>query len=474
MTQKTFAEAIFSAEQHSKQQPKFEALTGLNDESLKLVVEALSPYRVFGVKKFDFPKTYAQVDPATYQEFFTLLDALHERAFTGNAARSYITTSLSKFTENTAKALSRVLLKDLKCGASPVTFEKIYPNLVIPKFELMGAEKMAKDYKWKFPCIVESKYDGLRLIAIVKTNTSKAHQLVFGNQREVTYYSRSGKPSDYVVGLFDEELSNIADYLGYDIIVDGEALGDSFQETMNAKGSDNKEAKDKLKFMAFDIMPLCEWSAQSCSLPQIDRSILLEYTIEQVQAKKICKSEYKIVDTYDDAKTFYELMLHKGYEGLIIKYTDGKYQWNMGAQRGPEWTKWKPVMDVDLKIVGFFEGAKDTKNEGKLGAFLLEGQDENGNKISTNCGGIKVSDPRLSSLVESLAKKEGVDLKAKDSNGKPVTSKDQFFREYVYSHQAEFYGKMCLVEAQELTKAEGSTTYALRFPQFVCMRPDKD
>ena len=141
MKTKTFADAILEAEQHSKQAPKFAALAGMTGDDLKLVVEALNPYRVFNVKKFDWPQAFANADD-TYTRFFDLLNQLHDRTLSGNAARAAIPAVLGCFTERTAKVLARVLLKDLKCGATSSTFEKVYPGLSIPKFELMGAEKM--------------------------------------------------------------------------------------------------------------------------------------------------------------------------------------------------------------------------------------------------------------------------------------------------------------------------------------------
>ena len=495
MTTKTFADAILEAELHSKQAPKHAALSGMAGDDLKLVVEALNPYRVFNVKKFDWPQAFANTDD-TYARFFELLNYLHERTLSGNAAKAAITGVLGCYTERTAKVLSRVLLKDLRCGATASTFEKIYPLINIPSFELMGAEKMTPKYQWQFPCIGEAKYDGTRLIAIVKTDTAvakptKPQGLLFdddedvapASSRVVTYWSRGGRQVEQFAGIFDAELIKMADACGHDIIVDGEALASSFQETVKAKGSDNDAAKANLRFYSFDIMHLDHWEAQSCPVPQEQRSTFLDALIKKLQLTKIYKSKFKILHNMAEAKDFYEEVLKDGLnddgttnglgEGLIIKYLLGLYQWNMGGSRGPEWTKWKPIIDVDLKIVGFYEGDKGTKNEGKLGGLVLEGTDENGAPIKTNCGGFKVSHPKMKPLLAELAKKAGVQF---DDPKKPnyVKNKDQFLRQYIWDHQDEFLGKMAMLEAQEMCLAEGSTVYALRFPQFVTTRPDKD
>ena len=199
---KTLADAIFAAEQTGKKAEKFDALSGLGADDQKLIWECFNPYRVFNVRKYDWPQAFADSD-GSYNIFFELLDQLNDRTLTGNAARNAVTAVLGLYTENTAKALARVLNKDLDCGAGRDSFEKVYPNLNIPRFDLMLAAKieeknehrkkgdvvlteavLAKKYKLTFPLIAESKYDGNRLVAFVED----------GN---VSYNSRSGKESSH-------------------------------------------------------------------------------------------------------------------------------------------------------------------------------------------------------------------------------------------------------------------------------------
>lgn len=455
---KTFADAIFEAEKHSKTAPKHAALSGLSGHDLKLVHEALNPYRVFNIKKFEWPKHHAEADP-DYHPFFQLLDDLHDRKLTGNAAKQAVTHTLSLFTHGTAKALARVLDKDLKCGATSSTINKLYPDLV-PGFEVMLADKMPakhekKQYQWKFPCIVEAKYDGRRMVAFVEKD------------KPVVYRSRNGKPFDWVEGMFDEDLQKLRAEVGEDIIVDGEVLAvnadgkTSFSLTGNAVGADNKDAKAALRFFAFDWMTTLEWLTSDCSRHQASRSAGLEELILTTGVTKVIKSKYMIVGSVAEATAFYEEMLEEGYEGLIIKDPSAVYEWD----RGGAWTKWKPVYDVDLTIVGFYPGDVGTKNEDKLGGMNMVGRDENGNEIVTDVGGFKVNHPKFKAWIEALAAKAGVDLS--------TTNKDQFFRDYVWQHQDEFLGKTAMVEYQELSLAEGAKAYACRFGQFLMIRDDK-
>ena len=249
---KILATAIFAAEQTGKKVEKFEALSGLSVADQQLVWQCFNPYRVFNVRKYDWPKAFASDKIAgstydhSYEIFFKLLDQLNDRVLTGGAARNAVTAVLGLYTENTAKALARVLNKDLDCGAGRDTFEKIYPNLNIPRFDLMLAAKieeknehrkkgdvalteaiLAKKYKLTFPLIAEAKYDGNRLVSFIEDGV-------------VSYNSRSGKESGHLIGIFDAELALIEKGFGEPVVIDGEVLADSFQQTMHAKGSDRK------------------------------------------------------------------------------------------------------------------------------------------------------------------------------------------------------------------------------------------
>ena len=459
MTFNLFAKAIIKAEGESKKEPKFAALSGLSEDAQRAAMEALNPYRVFGVKKYPKPKSYSQVD-ADSSVFFKLLDNLHNRVLTGNAARDAVTETLSLYTEETAEILARILNKDLKCGATSTTFNKLYPNLV-PEFDVKLAVKIDSKYKWKFPCQGEYKMDGTRLISITENgNTS--------------YFSRSGKPSDFCNGLFDEELADFERFVGEPIVVDGEALARSFTETLNAKGSTNDEAKSFLRFYAFDYMTLREWKQQQTNDIQEVRSEKLANIISVRQYQKIIKSKQRKLHNMEEAFEFYNEALNDKFEGLIIKDLDSHYIWG----RDKSWAKWKPVLDFDLQIVGVYEGREGTKNVGKLGGFNLSGFDENKNKIETNCGSLQigVKDGPLDLYIQELAKLIGVDLATAsiDSEGNPSRmSNDEFFRTYVWEHQDEFIGRTVQIEAQEMSLAEGQDVYSLRFPVLKMFRDDK-
>lgn len=454
-----FATAIFTAEKISTRNEKFKALSGFGPVEKKLLWETFNTFRVFGVRAYAWPQAFANTDPS-YDQFFQLLDYLADRTLTGNAARLAVTGTLSQYTELTAKALARVLNKDLDCGANRDSFLKIYPDLSIPKFELMlagkieenavtlTAEILANKYGLVFPVIAEAKYDGNRLLAMVDLKT-----------RTVQYLSRSGKPSDHCAGLFDDELLKMADFAGESIVVDGEVLANSFQETMNAKGSGNSDAKAALRFFAFDYMVMTDWEANSCQWNQLQRSAQLRHSLENVGAVKVIKSKYKICNTIQELRDFYAEVLAEGQnadgtlnglgEGLIIKDPNGFYEWERSAVildrktkkviKSIFWVKWKPVIDLDLEIVGWEYGKG--RLAGTVGKVHLSGTDENGNFIEAKCGSGFNDKQRAELLALALAGK--------------------------------LNGKILCIEAQEICKAAGSDTFSARFPIAIRFRDDK-
>jgi DNA ligase-1 len=82
---------------------------------------------------------------------------------------------------------------------------------------------------------------------------------------------------------------------------------------------------------------------------------------------------------HDIMRRFAEASVKQGYEGIMIKNLDAPYL----CKRSDSWMKWKPTITVDLTIVGFEEGTG--RNEGRLGAIIYEGVDNERN-IRVNVG----------------------------------------------------------------------------------------
>lgn len=460
---KTLADAIFTAEKTTKKNEIAAAISGLTGQEKNILWHALNPFRVYNIRKYDWPQAFASNDPSYYDSFIPLLDKLDKRELTGNAARAAVTAVLGTFTERTAKALARVIDKDLKCGANRDSFEKIYPDLSIPKFELMLAGKITEaavatkhnptvltaeilrdKYGMTFPVQAEAKYDGRRAVCIVKDGS-------------VTYLSRSGLEQDFMKGVFDDELAQLEKTAGNPIVVDGEVLSDlGFQATSKAIGGDAD--RDALRFYAFDIMSLEDWNKQSCKYHQGTRSKYLSFLLDKNPGfVRVTRSAWKVCQNIAELISFHHECIAAGIEpdgtlngkgeGLIVKRLDGLYVWGRSecekdrkskvVTKGFEWLKWKPVLDLDLKIVGFEYGRG--RLSATVGKLLLEGYDENGTMVRARCG---------SGLNDKM-------------------------RAAMITDWPSFLGKTAMIECQEISLAQGSTVHSARFPIFCKIREDK-
>jgi DNA ligase 1 len=420
---KTFADAIEAAERIGTRDGKAKALTGIDHSQRRLVYEALNRHRRFHVQQWDGPKRFSDRD-VSIVVFYKLLDDLADRKITGDEARSAVVETLGRYTKRTAQYLSRVIVKDLDCGADEKTFRKIYPEMKLPNFSVMLAKKVDdKKFKWKFPCIAEVKYDGERVVAFVSLE-----------RKTVNYFSRSGRSKNFMCGgLFDRELIRMATEVGSSVMVDGELMGKSFQDTLQARKADS-DKRSALQFHAFDFLLADEWLSRRCKATQEQRSKILEGLVKRFGGDKIIKSLYRIIHSEKDAKKFFKEVVKDGYEGLIIKDPQACYEWDRSAS----WLKWKPVYSADLKIVKVKRGKMSGRFRNTCGSLRLRGEDENGNRIKTDCAGL-----------------------------------DDEMRDWFWKRRKRVIGMIVEVAYDGMTKAKGADTYALRFARFIRIRDDK-
>lgn len=409
------------------------ALDTLVPEAHQLVSEALNPYRVFGVRKFErLPKhEYSGADQPDIALIMRTLNKLASGELTGNAARTAWATTLAEYTWETAQYLERIIDKDLKAGFSVDTVNKVCAKKhgIIPTFEVMLADKCESQEDFEdnitFPCQGDFKYDGERTIAVYRQQVGRA-----------VYYSRSGKIADHIDGIFDEELRRLRDHLGYDFVLDGERFASNFTETMNAKKEGNEEAKKNLRLRAFFLMPLSDWQAKKTKITMKEARKFLEKNLELCMCEKIILSEGREVKDYQDMMAFCNeaIDVHK-QEGLILKDWDATYEWD----RTLAWCKVKRFYDVDCRVVGFYTGRPKSRLEHTLGGINVVGFLEDGARIETNVG---------SGFSDEL-------------------------RAEIWNNQESWLGRTVVIKYQEVTKSKGKEVASLRFPTFERDRNDK-
>jgi DNA ligase-1 len=226
--------------------------------------------------------------------------------------------------------------------------------------------------------MVEVKYDGMR-------------ELTETEPTALTYKTREGRLDPKFDGVFDENLRNLwevaCEHLNTDTIwVDGEVLvenddpKETFRGTMKARKSGAD--KSKLVYRIFEILTKEEWESKKTTRPLSERRATLERLIWIVADEdyNIQPSHGQVRYSEEEMLAYYEPLVARGAEGVIIKPMTSVYEW----KRSKLWTKHTPVFTADLRITGRYLGSG--KNENRLGGFNLEGELEDGTFVVADVG----------------------------------------------------------------------------------------
>jgi DNA ligase-1 len=199
--------------------------------------------------------------------------------------------------------------------------------------------------------------------------------------------SRAGKPADHYAGSFEDDLRSLRLSLGYDFAIDGECLGRDYIDTMNAKKSSNADAKSRLVFRAFFLMPLTDWVNQSCPITMEENRNNLEKILAECDCKKIILTDSITIRDYAHMMEHLDVVTAPGFdgmpngqEGLILKKLKATYSWS----RELDWCKVKKFFDADARIVGWEYGRNRLSNV--MGCVQCVGFLENGDRFEVSVG----------------------------------------------------------------------------------------
>ena len=340
--------------------------------------ESYNPFHVFGVRQVTETQNLTGRDNP-WPRFWAVLEGLRTRSITGHAARDAIEAVSQEFDSEEWNGLCRrVIIKDLRCGISEKTLNKVLGKTEwkIPTFTCqLATDSNDHASKMKGTKRIECKLDGVRVLALCTKNT-------------VTLFSRNGKQFENFPDI-EAQLSRVKNRISLEtkgpFVLDGEIVGESFQALMKqAQRKDNAKTKD-MNYYIFDVIPLADFERGFWNAQQHKRTLMLEINQAEIEAEsnlRIMPGMNVDLDTaegHDVMQRFAEDAVTQGFEGIMIKDVGAPYE----CKRSSFWMKWKPVMTVDLNIVGFEEGTG--RNLGRLGAIICEGTD-NDRLIRVNVG----------------------------------------------------------------------------------------
>ena len=411
-----------------KEQVILEAMEEGLDEFFEGVRMALDPLVTFGVKQVPERTDVLTGQGLIWRDFKVLADQLINRELTGHAARDAIELVMSVATvEQWNGFYRRILIKDLRCGCSEKTVNKIakkFPQYAIPTFTCSLAHDSANhEKKMVGKKQIEIKLDGVRVITIIQGN-------------KVEMFSRNGKQFHNFGHIIAEIEAVIKDHpVPYPLVLDGEVMSANFQDLMKqVHRKDGKQSTDAVLHL-FDTIPLGCFQKGSWDKPQSFRSLITNHWVRDHQDAlahvQALDWEDVDLDTPEGQERFVALnkqAVDGGYEGVMIKDVDAPYE----CKRTHAWLKAKPFIEVTLEVVDVEEGTG--RNEGRLGAFVCEGVDD-GKKINVNVG-----------------------------SGFSDANRDNF-----WDSRTNITGQLVEVRADAVTQNQDGT-YSLRFPRFKTFR----
>ena len=386
------------------------------------VTMALDAMITFGVKQV--PEATVDGQGLAWAVFKELADKLIARELTGHAARDAIELCMQTATVSQWNDwYRRILIKDLRCGMSEKTVNKVVPGTV-PVFTCALAHDSAKHEK-KMTGVkqIEIKLDGVRVITIIQGN-------------KVEMFSRNGKQFHNFGHIIEELEAVVAEYpVPYPLVLDGEVMSANFQDLMKqVHRKDGKQSTDAVLHV-FDTIPLGCFKAGSWDKPQSFRSAITKHWVEEHKSalQHVSALDWETVDLdLEEGQTrFVELnkaAVDGGYEGVMIKDVDAPYE----CKRTHAWLKAKPFIEVTLEVKEVEEGTG--RNEGRLGAFICEGIDD------------------------------GKDIRVNVGSGFTDVHRDDY-----WTHRSSIVGNLVEVRADAVTQNQDGT-YSLRFPRFKTFR----
>ncbi|MEK6926597.1 MAG: ATP-dependent DNA ligase [Nanoarchaeota archaeon] len=296
------------------------------------------------------------------------------------------------------------------------------------------------------PCAIEYKYDGFRL-------------LIHKKDSKIMLFTRR---LENVTKQFPEVVEYVLKFVkGKSFILDSEAVGyhketkeytpfQSVSQRIRRKYDIEKMQKElPVEINVFDIL---FYNGKSFLDEPFEKRTKLIREIINNQPYKIASSKQVITSDEKTAEKFYKKALEDRQEGVMLKNLYSPY--NPGSRVG-HMLKLKPEdKDLDLIIIGAEYGTG--KRSGWMSSFILACRHKNEfleiGKVST---GLK-------------EKSEGISFEELTKKLLPLITKEK-------GRIVELKPKVVVsVTYQEIQKSPNySSGYALRFPRFTALRPDK-
>ena len=393
-----------------------------------VLIATYNPFRTYGIAAVPTRTAFGKshFDHVTW----SLLDKLHTRSLTGNAAREAIQQEINRLDGDSSELFRRIIKGDLRAGFSASTINKAIGGL-IPDPPYMQCSLPHKvdltKFDWKTGVIQQEKADG-----------------AFGNLSlesggVLSLTSRQGSP--FPIEKFGELAEEVKSHFPVNMQYHGEILvvrGNTILGRKDSNGVLNSllnggdfEANENPIFKLWDFIPLsCAVTKGRYERPYRERLGVLVEILRRKQLRKISLISTKIVHSLEEAYKNNDELMRRGKEGSILK--DPRAIWKDGKSN--QQVKLKGQADVDLEIVKLLPG--EGRNAETFGSIL----------VKTSDGLLEVAVAGFS--FETIA--------------------------YIWEHRDEMPGKIMTVRANEIMyPSKSNPKHSLYLPRHIEIRFDK-
>jgi DNA ligase-1 len=353
-----------------------------------VMVLAYDPFVTFGIrpKRTTFESESGLFNEAT----FILLQALAERALTGDAAAKAVNYELARLEPGSSELLWRIINKDLKAGFSESSINKAKKG-TIPEFAYMRCS-LPKDtnlaeWPWATGVFSQIKADGMFFNGNVEPVA-------------VNMCSRQGQPFPPApYSELSDQLQFLHSHIGApgtfyekgsqfhgELLVedpDGNILSRKVGNGLLNKINQGAEvpAGHRIIAVIWDVVPIANTVKKGKFDQQyLHRLKLLTSAIGFLKASGakllINVIETKVVRSYDEAMEHYEDARRRKLEGTVAKKPT--MIWKDGTSK--DQVKLKQEVPVELEVYGFEEGKEGAKTALTFGSL----------KCRTKCHKLKV------------------------------------------------------------------------------------
>ena len=392
-----------------------------------------------------------------------LLDKLISRELSGDNAIGYVNYFIQKYN---VEVLYKILDKDLNCGISISTINKIIPGCV-KQVKIQLAERVDRIKKSALTpgaWYLSEKKDGQRMITIIENGEvhfyarggDKLGKEILSLENLKPYIKEFYKGSGFASSKDIPAITKISE----DYVLDGEVIIEKegrsnidncrYTSSQMRRGSKNNPEQvqlldsegNKVIYYVFDCIKKEEFYQEKGKDIYTERTgkLWLDWFRDNKHIK-VLKQEYHLLSTQRDFEEIFSKPIEEGKEGYILR-RDCEYK----GKRSMDMLKIKKKERIELEVYDIEETTKSMLNENGvmeevncLGAVYAKGIDRDGEKIVSKVG----------------------------------TGFSDELRVLYYNEPSLILGETITVEYTEVSESKAGAK-SLRNPVFVCIRKNNE